>query len=163
MRLDIFLFENGYAHSRTFAKALVVEGKVTVDGNIITKPSFEISEASTVGVMCEESYVSRGAYKLEGAFAAFDVTAKNRSCIDIGASSGGFTDFLLRNGAARVICVDSGRDQLVPSIKTDARVTSYEGFNARYMTADDFEYTPDLALNPSYEVTLASVLIDGPS
>ena len=146
MRLDIFLFENGYAHSRSFAKSLIVDGKITVDGKTVTKPSFDLSLDSKVEVKEEVVYVSRGAYKLEGAVKAFSVTVSQRLCIDIGASSGGFTDYLLKNGAFHVIAVDSGTNQLAESLRRDDRVTSIENYNARYMKKTDFEYEPDLAV-----------------
>ena len=146
MRLDLYLFENGYAHSRSFAKSLILEGSVHVDGKIVTKPSFLLTDGACVNVEKEETYVSRGAYKLAGAVSAFGIEVKDRLCIDVGASSGGFTDFLLKNGAKHVICVDSGTDQLVSSIRTDVRVSVFEGSNARYMSASDFEYSPDLAV-----------------
>ena len=146
MRLDIFLFENGYAHSRSFAKALSIEGKITVNGKTVEKPSFDLSPDARVEVKEEVFYVSRGAYKLEGAVKAFSVTVAQRLCIDIGASSGGFTDYLLKNGATHVIAVDSGTNQLAESLRGDDRVTSIENYNARYMKKSDFEYEPDLAV-----------------
>lgn len=146
MRLDIFLFENGYAHSRSFAKSLIVEGKITVDGKLITKPAYEISLPANVEVNEEVVYVSRGAYKLEGAIKAFSVSAPGKLCIDIGASSGGFTDYLLKNGASHVIAIDSGTNQLADSLRNDVRVTVIENYNARYMKKADFEYQPDLAV-----------------
>ena len=97
MRLDLYLFENGYAHSRTFAKSLILEGRVSVDGRIVSKPSFELLDNAIVSVVKEDTYVSRGAYKLEGAALSFNISIENRLCIDVGASSGGFTDFLLKN------------------------------------------------------------------
>jgi 23S rRNA (cytidine1920-2'-O)/16S rRNA (cytidine1409-2'-O)-methyltransferase len=146
MRLDLYLFENGLAHSRTFAKALIGEGKVSVGEKIITKPSFDVAENDSVSVTDDERYVSRGAYKLEGAIKAFGINVKSRLCIDIGASSGGFTDYLLKHGADKVIAVDSGYGQLAESLRTDSRVITYENYNARYMKREDFEFTPSLAV-----------------
>ena len=146
MRLDVFLFENGFAHSRSFAKALILEGKITVDGKIITKPAFELLPSVKVEVTEEVVYVSRGAYKLEGAVKAFSVTASNKLCIDIGASSGGFTDCLLTRGATTVISVDSGSGQLVESLRNDSRVIVYENFNARYMSPSDFPFVPQIVV-----------------
>ena len=146
MRLDVFLFENGYAHSRSFAKALIVEGKVAVDGKSITKPAFDLSPSARVEVTEDVVYVSRGAYKLEGAIKNFFVDTSDRLCIDVGASSGGFTDYLLKNGARHVIAVDSGTNQLADSLRGDKRVTVIENYNARYMKKTDFEFEPDLAV-----------------
>ena len=146
MRIDIYLFENGYAHSRTFAKTLISEGRVTVDGKVITKPSFEIEDGKNVFVANEEIYVSRGAYKLEGAAREFDFQITGKKCIDVGASSGGFTDYLLKNGAAHVIALDCGSGQLAESLRNDMRVTVFENYNARYLKSQDFEYAPELAV-----------------
>lgn len=146
MRLDLYLFENGFAHSRTFAKSLVVGGKVTVNGKNVTKPSFDIDDGAIIYVQTDEIYVSRGAYKLDGAVREFDVKIFGKSCIDIGASSGGFTDYLLKNGAKHVIAVDSGYGQLAEVLRLDDRVTSVENYNARYMNKEDFEYQPELAV-----------------
>jgi len=146
MRLDIYLCDNGFAHSRTFAKALVVEGKVTVNGKCVTKPSFEVEGEAEISVDSEEIYVSRGAYKLEGAAREFDFSISGKKCIDVGASSGGFTDYLLKNGADHVIAVDSGSGQLAQSLRDDKRVTVFENYNARYMKRSDFDYSPELAV-----------------
>ena len=146
MRLDVFLFENGYAHSRSFAQSLIKNGKIKVDGKIVTKPSLDIVTESQIEVSEDTVYVSRGAYKLEGAVKAFAVKICERYCIDVGASSGGFTDYLLKNGATHVIAVDSGFGQLAESLREDSRVTSIENYNARYMRGHDFAYSPDLAV-----------------
>lgn len=146
MRIDLYLYENGFAHSRSFAKTLVLEGKVFVNGNSVTKPSFDVAVGMDVSILTEEVYVSRGAYKLEGAISEFRINLKGRNCIDVGASSGGFTDYLLKNGANHVLAVDSGSGQLAESLRRDSRVTVFENYNARYMKAEDFDYTPDLAV-----------------
>ena len=146
MRLDLYLYENGLAHSRSFAKSLILNGKVFVSGKTVTKPSFEVLEDMEVTVVTEEIYVSRGAYKLEGAVRVFKIELLGRSCIDVGASSGGFTDYLLKNGARRVIAVDSGSGQLAESLRQNGCVTVFENYNARYMKREDFEYVPDLAV-----------------
>ena len=147
MRLDLYLFENGYAKSRTEAKNLITDGAVKVFGTVVTKPSFDVDSDSKIEIIKETSkYVSRGGYKLEGALKAFDVSVSDRLCIDVGASSGGFTDCLLQNGANRVIAVDSGTMQLAESLRCDERVAVRENFNARYMTAQDFEFAPSLAV-----------------
>ena len=147
MRLDLYLSENGYAKSRTEAKNLISDGAVKVSGTVITKPAFEIDGDAEIEITKESSkYVSRGGYKLEGALSSFEVSPKGKLCIDIGASSGGFTDCLLQNGAVRVIAVDSGTMQLDEALRRDERVVVRENFNARYMTPEDFEFTPSLAV-----------------
>lgn len=148
MRLDIFLAEKGLADSRTEAKNLITSGAVTVMGKCVTKPSFDVDEEiSDVAVdRSIKKYASRGGIKLEGAISAFEINPSGRLAIDIGASSGGFTDCLLQNGAKHVISVDSGSGQLVDRIREDSRVTVFENYNARYMKSSDFEYTPNLAV-----------------
>ncbi len=147
MRLDVFLTESGMVQSRTEAKGFITEGNVTVNGQVIKKPSFSVETTDAVTVdSSSKKFVSRGGLKLEAALDAFGVSAKDRLAIDIGASSGGFTDCLLSRGASHVIAVDSGSGQLVDKLRCSERVTVIEGYNARYMSRDDFEYTPDLAV-----------------
>ena len=147
MRLDLYLYNNGHASSRTEAKRYVEGGAVTVNGKYITKPAFDVSEADAIEVDSSIfRYVSRGGIKLAGALDEFGIDVAGKICLDIGASSGGFTDCLLQNGAKHVIAVDSGRDQLVEKIRTDNRVTSIEGYNARYMVKADFPFKPTVAV-----------------
>ena len=146
MRLDVYLFENGLAESRTDAKKLITEGCVFVDDKPVTKPAFEVEEHSVRVSSDENRYVSRGGYKLEGALNQFHIEPKDKSCIDIGASSGGFTDCLLKRGASRVVCVDSGTNQLKQSLRDDQRVTVMENVNARYLNTDMLPYCPNLCV-----------------
>lgn len=147
MRLDVFLCENGYATSRTEAKKLILSGAVTVSGKVALKPALEVSNDAVVTVdRSLQKYVSRGGIKLEAALVGFKVDPAGRLALDVGASSGGFTDCLLQNGAKHVIAVDSGTMQLVSSLREDKRVTSIENFNARYMKPSDLEYAPSLAV-----------------
>lgn len=147
MRIDLYLSENGYASSRTEAKGFVVGGAVSVNGEVVTKPSFDVPAGAEVSVIKEfKKYVSRGGYKLEAALDSFNVSCEGRLALDIGASCGGFTDCLLKRGAKHVIAVDSGSMQIVESLRADERVTVVEGYNARYMSPGDLEYTPDLVV-----------------
>ena len=147
MRLDVFLFENGYASSRTEAKQLITESLVSVNGKTVTKASYDVESGAEISISDPGvRYASRGGKKLECAIEAFDFEINGKSAIDVGASSGGFTDCLLKNGAAHVIAVDSGTDQLVASLRNDERVTVMEGYNARYMTPADLPYEPELAV-----------------
>ena len=147
MRLDVFLFENGYASSRTEAKQLITESLVSVNGKTVTKASYDVESGAEISISDPGvRYASRGGKKLECAIEAFNFEINGKSAIDVGASSGGFTDCLLKNGAAHVIAVDSGTDQLVPSLRNDERVTVMEGYNARYMTPADLPYEPELAV-----------------
>ena len=148
MRLDVFLVENGFTASRTEAKNFITSGAVTVNGKVITKPAYDVPETEN-GVSLDSSqkkYVSRGGLKLEAALSEFNINVKGRRALDIGASSGGFTDCLLKNGVNHVISVDSGSGQLAESLRNDERVTVIENYNARYMSSSDFSYLPDLAV-----------------
>ena len=147
MRLDSYLAENGYAKSRTFAKTLIDGGFVNVNGKKANKASLDILDGDTVEVTGKPyEYVSRGGLKLEAALDAFGVDPSGKVCVDIGASSGGFTDCLLRRGAVRGFAVDSGSDQLDASLRADGRVVSMENFNARYLTAETLGTACDIAV-----------------
>ena len=117
MRIDRYLFEKGLAKSRTRASAMISEGCVTVNGIHVKKPSFDVCESDMVEICGEVlRYVSRGGLKLEKAIAVFGIDVSNKVAIDIGASTGGFTDCLLQNGCAKVYAIDSGSNQLDPSL-----------------------------------------------
>ncbi len=148
MRLDVFLAEHEFASSRSEAKSLIQSGAVFLAGKPVTKPALDITghEEEIFLDRSAKKYVSRGGNKLEGALVAFDIPVRGRYALDIGASSGGFTDCLLQNGAARVIAADVGTGQLVPKIREDRRVYVMENFNARYMTREDLPYLPDLCV-----------------
>lgn len=139
MRADSFLTVYGYVESRTRAARLISEGKVLVDGNIVKKASEEIwGEEHEVEITELDKFVSRGGLKLEAALKSFKIDVSGKRCIDVGASTGGFTDCLLQYGAASVCCIDSGRGQLHPKVAEDARVTNREGYNARELKSEDF-------------------------
>lgn len=139
MRLDKYLTEKGYVDSRTRAEKLIASGNVVLDGKKIIKPSFDVDEAldHTVEIQITEKYVSRGGLKLEGALDAFRVDVEGLNIIDVGASTGGFTDCLLQRGAASVTSLDSGHGQLHDKIRDDKRVRVIEGYNARNLSAAD--------------------------
>jgi 23S rRNA (cytidine1920-2'-O)/16S rRNA (cytidine1409-2'-O)-methyltransferase len=119
-----------------------------VNGKTVTKPAFDIGDDSPEVVVDKSSkkYVSRGGLKLEAAIEAFKIDVKDKQAIDIGASSGGFTDCLLSYGAKSVIAVDSGTAQLVGSLKSDPRVISIENYNPRYTNPEDLPYVPNLCV-----------------
>jgi 23S rRNA (cytidine1920-2'-O)/16S rRNA (cytidine1409-2'-O)-methyltransferase len=147
MRIDVYLAENGIVASRTEAKRFVDEGAVYVDGKQINKASYDVCGAENITVdKTVKEFVSRGGVKLKGALSEFGISAEGRLCLDVGASSGGFTDCLLKAGATHVIAVDSGSGQLAEALRRDSRVTVFENYNARYMKSDDFAYSPDLAV-----------------
>ena len=150
MRLDVFLYEKNKTASRSRAKELIEKGAVSVNGKVISKPSFEIPEDASDDVVeiavNTDKYVSRGGYKLEGALLSFSLDVKGKVALDVGASTGGFTDCLLKNGAKMVYAVDSGKNQLVDSLRHDDRVVVYENYNARYMEKTDFSETIDIVV-----------------
>lgn len=133
-RLDAALADRGLARSRTQAAKLVTDGLVTVDGRPVLKPSAQVRESQTIQVAASDHYVSRAAHKLIAALDAFAVDPSQRLVLDVGASTGGFTQVLLERGASRVVALDVGHGQLAASIRSDARVVVVEGSNARYLT-----------------------------
>ncbi|WP_309615739.1 TlyA family RNA methyltransferase [Salinibacterium sp.] len=135
-RLDAAMANRGLARSRTHAATLIADGLVTVDGAAVVKASAQVSEAQRIDVAGSDHYVSRAAHKLRAALEGFDVDPAGRLALDVGASTGGFTQVLLERGARHVIALDVGHGQLAASIRMDARVTVVEGSNARYMTAE---------------------------
>jgi len=147
MRLDVYLAENGFAKSRTRAQELINGGFVTVNGKAATKASLAIEAGDDVSVTGEtHPFVSRGGMKLEGALSAFQIDVSGLTAVDIGASSGGFTDCLLRRGAKKVYAVDSGSDQLDPSLVADSRVINIEHFNARELSSEHLGELCDIAV-----------------
>ena len=147
MRLDVYLAENSLVDSRTDAKNFILAGAVTVDGRVINKPSFDVRGEENILVdKSGKRFVSRGGLKLEAALDSFNITVNGLTAIDVGASSGGFTDCLLKSGASHVIAVDSGSGQLNETIRRDERVTVFENYNARYMKREDLEYSPNLVV-----------------
>ncbi len=135
-RLDRALTERGLARSRTVAAGLIKAGRVSVNGSPVTKPSAVVlpEDALEVAATEGEEYVSRAGHKLAGALERFpDVDPAGKRCLDAGASTGGFTDVLLRRGAREVVAVDVGHDQLVPELRADPRVRVHEGLNVRYL------------------------------
>ncbi len=146
MRLDLYLVAEGLASSRTEAKGYITSGAVKVDGKVVTKPAYDALSGFVEVDKSSKKYVSRGGLKLEGALDNFSVSVENRLAIDVGASSGGFTDCLLKRGAAHVIAVDSGSGQLADVLRRDFRVTVIENYNARYLSRKDIEYIPEIAV-----------------
>jgi 23S rRNA (cytidine1920-2'-O)/16S rRNA (cytidine1409-2'-O)-methyltransferase len=139
-RLDQMLVTRGLARSRTHAARLIAEGKVSSDGAILAKASSQVDDLTPLGVADDgqDTYVSRAGHKLAGALDAFpEVIAEGKRCLDAGASTGGFTEVLLRRGAEHVVAVDVGHGQLVPQLRNDARVSVHEGLNVRYMTPEE--------------------------
>ncbi|RHJ26834.1 TlyA family RNA methyltransferase [Bifidobacterium longum] len=162
-RLDMMLVASGLVESRAKAQRLIKAGHVRVDGETITKPSFMVKAGhSELAVDKGDDYVSRGAYKLLGAFETFAGNGltgpEGLECLDIGASTGGFTDVLLRGGAAKVVALDVGHGQLDPRIANDEHVIEMSGVNIREVEADDLPYRPAMIVSDVSFISLTYVI-----
>ena len=144
-RLDAALARRGLARSRTHAARLLADGLVTVNGTGAVKASARVAPTDRVEVAGLDHYVSRAAHKLVGALDAFGVDPAGRTALDVGASTGGFTQVLLERGAEHVVALDVGHGQLSPSVRSDRRVSVVEGVNARYLTAEQLRGLTDRA------------------
>lgn len=144
MRLDVYLYQKDYVKSRQKAKVLIEEGNVRINGLVVSKPSYDIVDGCKVEITETCPYVSRGGLKLEKVLKLTEIDVSDKICLDIGASTGGFTHCLLLNGAKKVYAVDSGSNQLADVLKCDKRVVFKENFNARYISLDDIGETVDI-------------------
>lgn len=139
-RLDVYLVENNYFPTRALAQDAIKEERVKVNDKIITKCAYKTDETCTITVIEKElAFVSRAGLKLYHALQNFQVDVKDKVCLDVGASTGGFTDVCLKNGAEHVYAVDVGKDQLAQSLRKDERVTNIESFNCRNLTKEMFD------------------------
>ncbi len=155
----MLLVERAMCGSRSRAQALVMEGKVRVAGQVERKSSRLVDTDAAIELESPPRFVSRGGEKLEGAFGAFaGLSAEDRVCLDVGSSTGGFTDCLLQHGAKRVMAVDVGTNQLAWSLRSDPRVWVRENFNARFMTGADLPETPSLAVTDVSFISLRLIL-----
>ena len=145
-RLDVAVFEQGYAPSREKAKALIMAGIVYVNNQKVDKAGFELKEGDVLEVRGKTlQYVSRGGLKLEKAMQEFPITLEGKVCMDVGASTGGFTDCMLQNGAVKVYSVDVGYGQLAWKLRIDERVVNLERTNFRYATREQIPDERDFA------------------
>lgn len=158
IRLDQALVQQGLCPSREQAKRLILAGEVSVDGHPSTKPGTLIAGDAKLHVRTPPKYVSRGGLKLEGALDHFGIDVNGKTCLDIGSSTGGFTDCLLQRGAARVYAFDVGTNQLAWKLRNDPRVVSRENFNVRHMTAADVSAPVDLLVGDLSFISLTLVL-----
>lgn len=158
MRADLYLVQNGFFDSRARAQAAIKAGLVRVDGGVLKKASATIAEGASVEAGEVHPYVSRGGLKLAHALEQFGVSPTGRVCVDVGSSTGGFTDVLLRGGASRVYAVDVGRDQLHASLQDDPRVVSMEGQDARELSAGMFDPEPELLVCDASFISITKVL-----
>ena len=144
MRVDLYLTENGYAPSRKKAQSLIEEGKVSIDGRVVQKASQQLGDGEhtvEIAQSAEVRYVGRGGLKLEAALDSFGIDASEKIALDIGASTGGFTDCLLQRGAKKVYAVDAGVGQLAKSLLANPAVVSIEKLNARNLLPEHIDNT----------------------
>ncbi|MCC6590679.1 MAG: TlyA family RNA methyltransferase [Bryobacterales bacterium] len=146
IRLDQLVFDRGLAESREKARALILAGSVTVNGQRADKPGHSVAADVQLEIAGRSPYVGRGGYKLAAAIDRFAIPIQGAVCVDIGASTGGFTDCLLQRGAARVHSIDVGHGQLDWKLRNDPRVIVKEGVNARYLTPADIGEPCDVAV-----------------
>ena len=159
VRLDQLVYERGFTESRERAKTTIMSGIVFVDGRRADKPGMSVSPEACVELRGETMpFVSRGGYKLDKALKVFPVDPAGKSCIDCGASTGGFTDVLLQHGAAKVYSVDVGYGQLAWKLRSDARVVNLERTNLRYVTSEQIPEKLDLAVMDVSFISIKLVL-----
>lgn len=157
IRLDKLIAQQGLASSRERAQILINSGLVEVDGVLAEKPSQLIAEDAEIRITGEAlPYVGRGGLKLEAALRQMRVNVKDAVCLDVGASTGGFTDCLLQRGARRVVAIDVGHGQMAPSLSADPRVELREGVNARYISPEQFDTLFDVV---TIDVSFISVTL----
>ncbi|HTL40313.1 MAG TPA: TlyA family RNA methyltransferase [Pseudolysinimonas sp.] len=157
-RLDAELVRRGLARSRALAVAAIDEGRVFVDGRPATKASLRVSPDAVLALDGGDRWVSRSAGKLAGALDAFDVAVSGRLALDVGASTGGFTQVLLERGAREVIALDVGHGQLAPAIRADERVRVIEGMNARDLTPESLAAASGTSAQPDLVVADVSFI-----
>ncbi|MGI8470429.1 MAG: TlyA family RNA methyltransferase [Pyrinomonadaceae bacterium] len=160
-RIDNLLIECGFAETQAKAWALVMAGIVLVNEQRVEKPSQEFSEGAKIRLKGESEktkYVGRGGLKLERALQIFQICPSKYVCLDVGASTGGFTDCLLQNGAKKVVAIDVGTNQLAWKIRNDARVEVRENVNARYLTPKDFSEKFDLIVMDVSFISVTKIL-----
>ena len=165
IRIDSELVRRGLARSRTHAATLIADGHVTLDGEVVTKPARQVNPAQAIEILVPsgDDYVSRGAHKLAGALDALGrrglaPRVEGRRCLDAGASTGGFTDVLLRRGAEHVVAVDVGYGQLAWSLRSDPRVTALDRTNIRTLDPEAVAPAPELVVGDLSFISLTLVL-----
>ena len=159
VRLDQLVVERGLAASRERARALILAGQVTVNGQPETKAGTQVDAAADVGLVApDHPYVGRGGVKLAHALDTFQITVEGREALDIGASTGGFTDVLLKRGATRVIALDVGHGQIDWTLRNDPRVVVIEHFNARHLQPSDLPGPVDVVTIDVSFISLRQIL-----
>jgi 23S rRNA (cytidine1920-2'-O)/16S rRNA (cytidine1409-2'-O)-methyltransferase len=157
-RLDLVLVERGLVESREKGQALILAGQVLVDGQKVDKPGHAVATEAKIELAEQPRYVGRGGLKLEAALDHFNVAVAGKVCLDIGSSTGGFTDCLLQRGAARVYAIDVGTGQLDWKLRVDKRVVVREQLNARYLSASEVPEPIDLAVCDVSFISITMIL-----
>lgn len=157
-RLDLLLVARGLFESREKAQRAIMAGDVTVGEQVVDKSGTKVPDDALISIRAAERYVGRGGLKLEGALRAFSVAPTNAVCLDIGASTGGFTDCLLQHGAAKVYAIDVGHSQLAWKIRSDPRVVVREHLNARYLSREDIPEPIDICVVDVSFISLTLIL-----
>jgi 23S rRNA (cytidine1920-2'-O)/16S rRNA (cytidine1409-2'-O)-methyltransferase len=158
VRLDKLLVDSGYFDSRQRAQRAILAGEILVAERVFDKPGSLVLPDAAIRVTAAERYVSRGGYKMEAALDRFGIDPNGRRCLDVGASTGGFTDCLLQRGASEVATVDVGHNQLAWKIRSDSRVKVFEGINARFLDAEQLGANFSLAVVDVSFISLTLVL-----
>ncbi|TGY88495.1 TlyA family RNA methyltransferase [Marinicauda algicola] len=158
MRADLYLVEHGFFDTRARAQAAIAAGRVRVDGTALAKPSQKIPPGAVVEAEPAHPFVSRAALKLEAALDAFAIDPAGRACLDVGASTGGFSQVLLQRGAAKVYAVDVGRGQLHASLLAEPRLVNLEATDARTLTCADIDEPPALVVCDASFIALEKIL-----
>jgi 23S rRNA (cytidine1920-2'-O)/16S rRNA (cytidine1409-2'-O)-methyltransferase len=158
IRIDQLLVERGLAESREKAQALILAGHVRVNNQKAAKPGHSVARDAAIEVAERMPYVSRGGYKLAGALDHWNIDMTGRTCLDVGSSTGGFTDCLLQRGAAHVWAIDVGHNQLDWKLRKDPRVESREGVNARFLRPEDFPAPFDFVVCDASFISLTLLL-----
>ena len=158
VRLDKLLVDSGYFDSRQRAQRAILAGEILVAERVFDKPGSLVLPDAAIRVTAAEKYVSRGGYKMEAALDRFGIDPGGRRCLDVGASTGGFTDCLLQRGASEVVTVDVGHNQLAWKIRSNSRVKVFEGINARFLAAEQFGANFSLAVADVSFISLILVL-----
>ncbi len=157
-RLDKVIKQRRLIRSRSRAQRMIEAGRVKVDGRIVDRPGHPIDPEAEIEILAFATYVGRGGEKLEAALERFRIEARGKVCLDVGASTGGFTDCLLQRKAAKVYAIDVGHDQLHPSLRRDPRVVVREGLNARYLEPEDLGEPIDLVVIDVSFISLKLIL-----
>ncbi len=158
IRLDQMLVQRGLVESREMAQRLILAGEVSVNGQKATKAGHTYADDVELTLAAKPRFVSRGGEKLQGAFKVYPLNVEGQCCLDVGASTGGFTDCLLQHGARRVLSIDVGTNQLHYKLRSDERVWSKEQFNARYLTSEDLPEQPTFGVTDVSFISLKLIL-----